>query len=46
MLLAMMRVLLIKDLKDLSGFLVGDTIDMQDLKDLKRCSLRVRSSRL
>ena len=31
-----LRPLDIKDLKDLSIFLVGDTIDMQDLKDLKR----------
>ena len=34
-----MCVLPIKDLKDLSAFLVWDTIDMQDLKDLKRCFL-------
>ena len=27
----------IKDLKDLSFLSVGVTIDMQDLKDLKRC---------
>ena len=33
---AAMRLLPIKDLKDLSVFLVGGTIDMQDLKDLKR----------
>ena len=33
---AAMRLLDIKDLKDLSVFLVGETIDMQDLKDLKR----------
>ena len=33
---AAMRVLQIKDLKDLSVFLVGGSIDMQDLKDLKR----------
>ena len=32
----MVRVLHIKDLKDLS-FSVEDAIDMQDLKDLKRC---------
>ena len=31
-----MRVLQIKDLKDLSVFFVGVSIDMQDLKDLKR----------
>ena len=37
MLLAALRVLRIKDLKDLSLFFVGVTIDMQDLKDLKRC---------
>ena len=30
------RMLQIKDLKDLSFFFVGVTIDMQDLKDLKR----------
>ena len=34
---AAMRVLHIKDLKDLSFFASGGTIDMQDLKDLKRC---------
>ena len=34
---AALRVLSIKDLKDLSVFFwSGDTIDMQDLKDLKR----------
>ena len=33
----------IKDLKDLSVFLSADTIDMQVLKDLKRCFSRVRS---
>ena len=33
---AAMRLLDIKDLKDLRFFLVGETIDMQDLKDLKR----------
>ena len=33
-----LRVLSIKDLKDLSVFLVEDTIDMQDLKALKRFS--------
>ena len=32
-----MRVLHIKDLKDLSVFYSAVTIDMQDLKDLKRC---------
>ena len=32
-----MRVLHIKDLKDLTVFYRRDTIDMQDLKDLKRC---------
>ena len=32
-----MHLLSIKDLKDLSVFLSADTIDMQDLKDLKRC---------
>ena len=32
-----LRVLPIKDLKDLSFLSVGVTIDMQDLKDLKRC---------
>ena len=31
-----LRVLPIKDLKDLSFLSVGVTIDMQDLKDLKR----------
>ena len=37
MLLVAMRLLSIKDLKDLSVFLeVEVTIDMQDLKDLKR----------
>ena len=34
---AALRVLQIKDLKDLSFSVGGDTIDMQDLKDLKRC---------
>ena len=35
-----LRVLQIKDLKDLRAFFwIGDTIDMQDLKDLKRCFL-------
>ena len=34
---AAVRVLQIKDLKDLSVLFVGVTIDMQDLKDLKRC---------
>ena len=34
---AAVRVLPIKDLKDLSFSVGGDTIDMQDLKDLKRC---------
>ena len=33
---AAMRVLPIKDLKDLRVFLVGETIDMQVLTDLKR----------
>ena len=33
----------IKDLKDLSFLSVGVTIDMQDLKDLKRCFLCERS---
>ena len=33
---AAIHLLQIKDLKDLSVFLVGVTIDMQDLKDLKR----------
>ena len=33
---AAMHLLQIKDLKDLSVFLVGVTIDMQVLKDLKR----------
>ena len=34
---AVVPLLSIKDLKDLSVFVwVGDTIDMQDLKDLKR----------
>ena len=33
---ATMHLLQIKDLKDLSFFEVGVTIDMQDLKDLKR----------
>ena len=32
-----LRVLSIKDLKDLSFLSVGVTIDMQDLKNLKRC---------
>ena len=32
-----LRVLPIKDLKDLSFFSSGGAIDMQDLKDLKRC---------
>ena len=36
MLLVAMRLLYIKDLKDLRFFFVGVTIDMQDLKDLKR----------
>ena len=31
----------IKDLKDLGVFQVGDTIDMQDLTDLKRRFSRV-----
>ena len=45
---AALRVLQIKDLKDLSFLSVGVTIDMQVLKDLKRhplqkeCSLRER----
>ena len=34
---AAVHLLPIKDLKDLSVFFGGDTIDMQDLKDLKRC---------
>ena len=34
---AALRVLQIKDLKDLSFLSVGVTIDMQVLKDLKRC---------
>ena len=34
---AALRMLLIKDLKDLSVFLPEVTIDMQDLKNLKRC---------
>ena len=34
-----LRVLQIKDLKDLRLFFVGVSIDMQDLKDLKRCFL-------
>ena len=34
---AAMRVLPIKDLKDLRFFRRRGTIDMQDLKDLKRC---------
>ena len=33
----------IKDLKDLSFLSVGVTIDMQVLKDLKRCFSRVQS---
>ena len=33
---AALRVVPIKDLKDLSFFEVGVTIDMQDLKDLQR----------
>ena len=33
---AALRVLQIKDLKDLSFFVGGVAIDMQDLKDLKR----------
>ena len=33
----------IKDLKDLSFLSVGVTIDMQDLKDLKRCFSHERS---
>ena len=33
---AAVHLLQIKDLKDLSVFFVGVTIDMQDLKDLKR----------
>ena len=38
MLLAALRVLRIKDLKDLSVFFwSAGSIDMQDLKDLKRC---------
>ena len=37
MLLAALHVLSIKDLKDLSVFWGGDTIDMQVLTDLKRC---------
>ena len=41
---AALRLPHIKDLKDLSVFFeVGDTIDMQDLKDLKRCFSRERS---
>ena len=43
MLLVALRVLLIKDLKDLSVFWIGVTIDMQDLKDLKRFFSRERS---
>ena len=39
---AAMHLLPIKDLKDLSVLLIRRvTIDMQDLKDLKRCFLRV-----
>ena len=40
---AAMQLLPIKDLKDLSIFLVGGTIDMQVLKDLKRRFSRERS---
>ena len=40
---AALRLLSIKDLKDLSVFFVGDAIDMQVLKDLKRCFSRERS---
>ena len=37
---AAMQLRPIKDLKDLSVFFgIRDTIDMQDLKDLKRCFL-------
>ena len=43
MLLGTRRLLSIKDLKDLRVFSVGVTIDMQDLKDLKRRFSRVRS---
>ena len=43
---AALRVLLIKDLKDLSVFYSAVTIDMQDLKDLKRCFSRLRASPL
>ena len=39
-----LRLLPIKDLKDLRVFFgPADTIDMQDLKDLKRCFSRERS---
>ena len=34
---AVLHLLQIKDLKDLSAFFRRDTIDMQDLKALKRC---------
>ena len=41
---ATLHLLPIKDLKDLSvSFGVGVSIDMQDLKDLKRCFSRERS---
>ena len=38
---AAVHVLQIKDLKDLSVFWIGVSIDMQDLKDLKRHSFTV-----
>ena len=40
---AAVQLLPIKDLKDLRVFFVGVTIDMQDLKDLKRYFSRERS---
>ena len=40
---AAMRLLQIKDLKDLAFLGVEDTIDMQDLTDLKRCFSHERS---
>ena len=40
---AALRLPHIKDLKDLSIFGSGETIDMQDLTDLKRCFSRERS---
>ena len=40
---AMRRVFFIKDLKDLENGPTRVAIDMQDLKDLKRCFLRMRS---